>query len=44
MRSWVDAIAVDLLEKFTSKIVINPDPEEGEVITSSFNDPIRSLK
>ena len=37
-------IAVDLLEKFTSKIVITPDPEEGEVVTSFFTDPIRSLK
>ena len=38
------AIAVDLLEKFTSKIVITPDSEEGGVITPDFTTPVKGLK
>ena len=37
-------IAVDLLEKFTSKIVITPDSEEGGVITPDFATPVKGLK
>jgi len=37
-------IAVDLLEKFTSKIVITPDSEEGGVITPDFTTPVKGLK
>ena len=39
-----EIIAVDLLEKFTSKIVITPDYEEGGVITPDFTTPVKGLK
>ena len=37
-------IAVDLLEEFTSKLVITPDSEEGGVITPDFTTPVKELK
>ena len=41
----VDAsIAVVLLEKFTSKLVITPDSEEGGVITPDFTTPVKGAK
>ena len=35
---------VDLLEEFTSKLVITPDSEEGGVITPDFTTPVKGLK
>ena len=34
-------IAVALLEKFTSKLVITPDSEEGGGITPEFTSPVK---
>ena len=31
-------------EKFTSKIIITPDSEEGGVITPDFTTPVKGLK
>ena len=39
-----NTIAVDLLEEFTSKLVITPDSEEGGVITPDFTTPVNGLK
>ena len=39
-----ESIAVDLLEEFTSELVITPDSEEGGVITPDFTTPVKGLK
>ena len=41
---WETGIAVALLEKFTSKLVITPDSEEGGVITPDFTTPVKGAK
>ena len=38
------AIAANLLEEFTSKLVITPDSEEGGVITPDFTTPVKGLE
>ena len=35
---------LDLLEEFTSKLVITPDSEEGGVITPDVTTPVKGLK
>ena len=44
MNNGRTCIAVVLLEKFTSKLVITPDSEEGGVITPDFTTPVKGIK
>ena len=44
MNNGRTCIAVVLLEKFTSKLVITPDSEEGGVITPDFTSKFTPVK
>ena len=37
-------MADDLLEEFTSKLVISSDSEEGGVISRQFTTPVKGIK